>query len=68
MPEVGLQRSGVVTIVRKLVTTRMSQHVRVSLEGQLGFDVGREQLLRALSRAVSTCRNGLDTLLAHESA
>jgi hypothetical protein len=38
--KIGLQRSGIVTVVRQLVAASMSQHVRVNLEAEPGFDTG----------------------------
>ena len=38
VPEIRLQRSGVVTVISQLETTCMAEHVRVSLEPQLGLD------------------------------
>jgi hypothetical protein len=40
VPKIGLQRSGIVTVVRQLVAASMSQHVRVNLEAEPGFDTG----------------------------
>jgi hypothetical protein len=40
VPEIGLQRAGIVTVVRQLVAASMSQHVRVNLEAEPGFNTG----------------------------
>jgi hypothetical protein len=38
MPEVSLQRPGVVPLVRESIAAGVPQHVRMSLEAQLGLD------------------------------
>ena len=38
VPEIGLQRSGVMAVIGELITAGMPQHVRMRLKGELGLD------------------------------
>jgi hypothetical protein len=54
MPEIGLQRSGVMTVVGELVTATVAQHVRMRLEGKPGLSA------RALDLALSPVSRSTD--------
>ena len=51
MPKIVLQSSGIVSIVRKLVSAGMAQHVRMDRERHLGgLAEALDQLLEAIQR------------------
>ena len=51
VPKIGLQRSGVMAVIRQLVATGMPEHVRMRLKGELGLDPSALNHAREPSRA-----------------